>query len=133
MRKIVLGLGISLDGYIARPDGTLDFLFMPKDYSMAPSSPPWTPRSWAAKLSTLRSRWVPEISADHPWRRTCSRGLSRPGNAMASSSPTNLPPLWSAHQPNVFAFILPKLADQSVESFAAHERGVHGGEDGAME
>src|ERR1035438_5380323 len=36
MRKIVLGLGISMDGYIARPDGTLDFLFMPKDYSMAP-------------------------------------------------------------------------------------------------
>lgn len=36
MRKIVLGLGISLDGYIARPDGTLDFLFMPRDYSMAP-------------------------------------------------------------------------------------------------
>jgi dihydrofolate reductase len=36
MRKIVLGVGISLDGYIARPDGTLDFLFMPKDYSMAP-------------------------------------------------------------------------------------------------
>ena len=35
MRKIVLGLGISLDGYIARPDGTLDFLFVPKDYSMA--------------------------------------------------------------------------------------------------
>jgi dihydrofolate reductase len=36
MRKIVLGLGISLDGYIARPDGAVDFLFMPKDYSMAP-------------------------------------------------------------------------------------------------
>jgi hypothetical protein len=36
MRKIVLGLGISLDGYIARPDGTLDFLFIPRDYSMAP-------------------------------------------------------------------------------------------------
>ena len=36
MRKVVLGLGISLDGYIARLDGTLDFLFMPKDYSMAP-------------------------------------------------------------------------------------------------
>jgi dihydrofolate reductase len=32
----VLGLGISLDGYIARPDGAVDFLFMPKDYSMAP-------------------------------------------------------------------------------------------------
>ena len=35
MRKVVLGLGISLDGYIARPDGSVDFLFMPKDYSMA--------------------------------------------------------------------------------------------------
>jgi dihydrofolate reductase len=36
MRKIVLGLGVSLDGYIARPNGDIDFLFMPKDYSMAP-------------------------------------------------------------------------------------------------
>ena len=36
MRKVVLGLGITLDGYIARPDGSVDFLFMPKDYSMAP-------------------------------------------------------------------------------------------------
>jgi dihydrofolate reductase len=35
-RKVILGLGISLDGYIARPDGSVDFLFMPKDYSMAP-------------------------------------------------------------------------------------------------
>jgi dihydrofolate reductase len=32
MRKVVAGLGISLDGYIARPDGSVDFLFMPKDY-----------------------------------------------------------------------------------------------------
>lgn len=36
MRKIVLGLGISIDGYIARPNGEVDYLFMPKDYSMAP-------------------------------------------------------------------------------------------------
>ena len=35
MRSIILGLGISLDGYIARLDGSVDFLFMPKDYSMA--------------------------------------------------------------------------------------------------
>jgi dihydrofolate reductase len=35
-RKVVLGLGISVDGYIARRDGSVDFLFMPKDYSMAP-------------------------------------------------------------------------------------------------
>jgi dihydrofolate reductase len=36
MRSVVLGLGISLDGYIARSDDSIDFLFMPKDYSMAP-------------------------------------------------------------------------------------------------
>ena len=35
-RKVVLGLGISIDGYIARLNGAVDFLFMPKDYSMAP-------------------------------------------------------------------------------------------------
>jgi dihydrofolate reductase len=36
MRKVVLGVGISLDGYIARLDDSVDFLFMPKDYSMGP-------------------------------------------------------------------------------------------------
>jgi dihydrofolate reductase len=36
MRRVVLGVGVSLDWYIARPDGSVDFLFMPKDYSMAP-------------------------------------------------------------------------------------------------
>jgi dihydrofolate reductase len=35
MRSVVLALGISIDGYIARPDGTFDFLFMPPDFSMA--------------------------------------------------------------------------------------------------
>jgi dihydrofolate reductase len=34
VRKVILGLGISLDGYIARPDGAVDFLFVPKDFSM---------------------------------------------------------------------------------------------------
>jgi dihydrofolate reductase len=34
MRHVVLSLGISLDGYIARPDGAVDFLFIPKDFSM---------------------------------------------------------------------------------------------------
>jgi len=36
MRKVVLGLGITMEGYIARLNGAVDFLFMPKDYSMAP-------------------------------------------------------------------------------------------------
>jgi len=30
MRKVILGCGITLDGYIARPDGSVDFLVMPK-------------------------------------------------------------------------------------------------------
>ncbi len=36
MRKVVLGVGITIDGYIARPNGDVDFLFMPGDFSMAP-------------------------------------------------------------------------------------------------
>ena len=36
MRKVILAVGISLDGCIARPDGSVDFLFMTKDFSMAP-------------------------------------------------------------------------------------------------
>ena len=36
MRNVVLGLGISLDGYIARPNGAVDFLVRPRDYSRAP-------------------------------------------------------------------------------------------------
>jgi dihydrofolate reductase len=35
MRKVILGAGISLDGYVARPDGGIDFLYQPKGYSMA--------------------------------------------------------------------------------------------------
>ncbi len=36
MRNVIYGVGISLDGYIARRDHSIDFLFMPKDFSMAP-------------------------------------------------------------------------------------------------
>jgi dihydrofolate reductase len=36
MHNVVLGLGITIDGYIVRLNGAVDFLFMPKDYSMAP-------------------------------------------------------------------------------------------------
>jgi dihydrofolate reductase len=36
MKKVVLGRGVSLDLYIARPNGNIDFLVHPKDYSMGP-------------------------------------------------------------------------------------------------
>jgi dihydrofolate reductase len=35
MRKVILGLGISLDGYIARKDGAIDWLSMDYDYDFA--------------------------------------------------------------------------------------------------
>ena len=34
MRKVILGAGLSVDGYIARPNGSVDFLAAPEDYSM---------------------------------------------------------------------------------------------------
>jgi dihydrofolate reductase len=33
MRKVILGAGITLDGYVARPDGSVDYLFMTKEGS----------------------------------------------------------------------------------------------------
>src|ERR1700733_12892214 len=33
MRKVILGAGITLDGYIARPDGSVDYLVMTKEGS----------------------------------------------------------------------------------------------------
>jgi dihydrofolate reductase len=35
MRNVILAVGVSIDGYIARLDGTFDFLFMSEDFSMA--------------------------------------------------------------------------------------------------
>jgi len=61
VRKIILGLGVSIDGYIARLDGTFDFLFMPKDFSMAEffasidtgiaARPTMLPKLWAKAAS----------------------------------------------------------------------------------
>jgi dihydrofolate reductase len=39
MRKVILALGISLDGYIARPDDAIDFLTMPQDFWKAVMAP----------------------------------------------------------------------------------------------
>jgi dihydrofolate reductase len=66
MRKIVLSLGISLDGYIARPDGSVDFLFMPKDYSMA---------SFFASVDTMIMG-----------RKTLEVGLKMSGGSLPASS-----------------------------------------------
>ncbi len=34
MKNVIYSVGISLDGYLARRNGEVDFLFMPKDFSM---------------------------------------------------------------------------------------------------
>jgi len=57
MRKIILALGISVDGYIARLDGTFDFLFMPKDFSMA-----WCPCCWVKVCRFFPATFLSAIS-----------------------------------------------------------------------
>jgi dihydrofolate reductase len=81
MRKIVLGLGISLDGYIARPDGTLDFLFMPKDYSMAPF--------FATVDTALMGRKTLDAMATYVFSRSLPAG-KRDGVIFTHQSPTPL-------------------------------------------
>jgi dihydrofolate reductase len=49
MRKVVLGLGISLDGYIARPGGAVDFLSIGKK----DSGPPGKNYSMASFFATV--------------------------------------------------------------------------------
>jgi dihydrofolate reductase len=68
MRRIVLGLGISIDGYIARLDDAVDFLFMPKDYSMAP---------FMASVDTA-------IMGRKTWRAALKMGGSFGGSPMAT-------------------------------------------------
>jgi len=85
MPKVVYAVGISLDGYIERPDGAVDFLFMPKDYSMAP--------------------FLASVDAAFMGRKTFdvapqSMGEATPAawptaNGTESGSPGRLPPRWS--------------------------------------
>jgi len=49
MRKVVLGLGISLDGYIARPMERWTFSSCPRTIRWARFSPPSIRRSWGAR------------------------------------------------------------------------------------
>jgi hypothetical protein len=68
MRNIVLGVGTSLDGYIARPSGAVDFLFVPKDYSMA---------SFFSSIDTALMG-----------RKTFDAALQLSGGSFGSSTPT---------------------------------------------
>jgi dihydrofolate reductase len=66
MRKIILGLSISLDSYLARPNGEVDFLSMPKDYSMT---------SFFATVDTAIMG-----------RKTLAAGLKMSGGSLPASS-----------------------------------------------
>jgi hypothetical protein len=72
MRNPALGLGISLDGYIARPDGTFDFLFMPKDYSMAPFFATVDTALMGRKTFDAALKLGGGISANRLWLLRCS-------------------------------------------------------------
>src|SRR5882672_2102687 len=89
MRKVVLGLGISLDGYIARPDGAVDFLFMPKDYSMGPF--------FATIDEAIMGRKTYEgglkMAARSPSRRwLCTFSLTRKPQENVAASPSSTNP-----------------------------------------
>jgi dihydrofolate reductase len=91
VRQVILGLGISLDGYIARPNGALDFLFMPKDYSMAP---------FFATIDTgIMGRKTFDAAGgsfnDSSMAAYVFPIPNRPANEVVSPSPTSLPQLWS--------------------------------------
>jgi dihydrofolate reductase len=66
MRKIILSLSASLDSYLARPNGEVDFLSMPKDYSMA---------SFFASVDTAIMG-----------RKTLEAGLKMSGGSLPASS-----------------------------------------------
>ena len=70
MRKVILGCGISLDGYIARPDGSVDFLIMPRD---------------AAKM--MAGFWT-NIDAVIFGRKTLEAALKMSGGSFPVSAPT---------------------------------------------
>jgi hypothetical protein len=57
MRKVILGAAITLDGHIARPDGSVDYLVMTKEGSavMARFFATMTPLLWAARPWTWQS------------------------------------------------------------------------------
>jgi len=76
VRKVILGLGISLDGYIARPDGSVDFLFMPKDFSMEPF--------FATVDAAIMGRKTFDVAAaGRRWSVMSCRGRFRRESAMA--------------------------------------------------
>ena len=73
MRKVILGLGISLDGYIARKNGAVDWLSMDWDYD------------WTAFFKTIdtvligRKSWEVALSMTAPEKRNVN-----PYGAMAA-------------------------------------------------
>ena len=77
MRKVVLGLGISFDGYIARKNGAVDWLSMDWDYD------------WTAFFTTIdvvlmgRKTWEVALGMNAPKKKSKSKAKN-PYGAMES-------------------------------------------------
>jgi dihydrofolate reductase len=78
MRKVILGCAMSLDGYIARPDGSVDFLVMPQDASQALAD-------FFAKLDTI-------LIGRKTWSATKSMGEGPKGPWTSYVFSRSLPP-----------------------------------------
>src|ERR1700730_12739991 len=88
MRKVVLGLGISLNGYV-------DFLFMPKDYSMAPFFKTIGASIMGRKTLDAGLRMSGGSLPKSPYKYYVMSRSKPPGSAMAWCSRINHPLRWS--------------------------------------
>ena len=90
MRKVILGLGTSIDGYIARLNGAVDFLFMPKDYSMAPFFATIDTALMGRKtLDAAKGASFGASMATYVFSRSCPAG-ERDGVTFVNESPKSL-------------------------------------------
>ena len=103
MRNVVLGLGISLDGYIARLDGAVDFLFMPRDYSMAPFFATVDTAIMGRKTLDAGLKMSGGSLPRSNMPMLSSRNRNRQASETASSSSTNRLPSSSANSASFLA------------------------------
>lgn len=67
MRKVVLGLAVSLDGFIEGPNGEYDWCFTDQDYGMSEFMKRVDTIFYGRKSYEMMLKAAPEIQTDTPW------------------------------------------------------------------
>jgi len=86
MRKVILNLAVSLDGFIEGPNGEYDWCFTDKDYGMTQFLRRVDAVFFGRKSYELVSPMARTLIQN--WRGTSSRELSNPQRAQRSSART---------------------------------------------